>query len=504
MEIKKFALGLRFDTLKCSVEQEDKDGFLAELCAAVPAKLAEGLELYAGFDGSPGVYTVVFMNGRLGRMRELYSVIDSDARIKARLEYRTPYVQNNVIRDYEGFVFLGRVDENGVTSEGCVSISFRGGESARPAADPKKTVLIAPNAFKGTISSEAASRMLALELRRRLPEYLPVPVPTADGGDGTLDAVERAMPVHRHTAVVTGPYGQRTQAAYLLSGGKKAVIESALASGLALCAGLPLDPLNATSRGTGELILRAAHEGAGELFVCLGGSATNDCGAGMANALGVRFLKADGTEAVSAAELAEVVSIDVSGLDPFVKKAHITVVCDVDSPLTGERGATYSFGPQKGADKNTLPVLERGMLNMERLLNSFAGCSVCSEPGSGAAGGMGAMLMALLGAARESGAEAVLKISDFDRKLKSAAFVITGEGRIDSTSLRGKATGAVLVHAHAAGVPAAVIAGSAGEGAEELLRLAAAVEYTGPADDPEARFGSAAKRLVGRIAELLR
>lgn len=504
MEIKRFSLGLRFDTLKQRVAQEDIDGFLAELASAVPAKLAEGLELFAGSDGAPGVYTVVFMNGRLGRMRELYSAIDSDARVKALLEYRTPYVQNNVIRDYEGFEFLGCADGNGVLQGGSVRLAFSGGSDLRPASDPKKTVLIAPNAFKGTISSDAASRMLALELRRRLPGYLPVPIPTADGGDGTLDAVERAMPVHRHTAFVTGPYGQRTEAAYLLSGGKKAVIESALASGLALCAGLPLDPLSATSRGTGELILRAAHEGAGEIFVCLGGSATNDCGVGMANALGVRFIMADGAETASAAELDKVVSIDASGLDAFVKRARITVVCDVDSPLTGEHGATYSFGPQKGADAETLPLLERGMLNMERLLNSYAGRSVCSEPGSGAAGGMGAMLMALTNASREKGAEAVLAISDFDRKLKNAAFVITGEGRIDSTSLRGKATGAVLAHAHDAGVPAAIIAGSAGEGAEELLSRAAAVEFTGPADEPEARFSSAAERLVRRIAELLK
>ncbi|MBO6061447.1 MAG: glycerate kinase, partial [Clostridia bacterium] len=284
----------------------------------------------------------------------------------------------------------------------------------------------------------------------------------------------------------------------------KAVIESALASGLALVKDRELDPMTATSYGTGELILRAAHEGAAEISVCLGGSATNDGGLGMARAIGVKFLKDDGAEAVSACELKDIVSIDTSALDRFVSDAKITVVCDVDNPLTGPSGATMTFGPQKGAGEEKLALLEEGMLNLEKLLNAKAGRSVCSEPGSGAAGGMGAMLMALLNAGHENGAEAILALSDIDGKLKDAVFAITGEGRIDSTSLHGKAVGAVLAHAERAKVPTAIIAGCMGEGAEEVLNKAEFAEFTGSEEDALRYFEAAACRLADKLAERLR
>jgi glycerate kinase len=507
MEILKFSLGVRFDTLKDSVAAEDVSAILSELTRAVPAEEAEGLDIYGGIApidarDSRGVYTVVFMNGGIKTMRRLYARLDSDARISAYLESRVPYTQNNVIRNYRDMEYLGSVSKHGVITGGSRSgLVFRGAPGKIVKNKQAKTILIAPNSFKGTIPANTAVKRLRLALRKLYPDAVTLSVPVADGGDGTLDAVEASLLSNRRTVGVTGPYGEKINADYLITGGG-AVIESALASGLAIAGDRELDPLIATSFGTGELIARAAHEGASKIFVCLGGSATNDCGMGIARALGCRFLNENGEEVTSARDMCDIASMDASGLDKCLIGKQITVMCDVDNPLTGPHGATYTFGPQKGADGETLELLERGMINMARLLDAHAGYKVSETEGAGAAGGMGAMLMALLGARRLSGAKAVLDISCFDELLENAALVITGEGCIDATTLSGKAVGEVLERANRAKVPAAIIAGSLGEGSEAVLEKAALYELTESEEDALHHFDMAADRLAKRIKEL--
>lgn len=508
MEIKHFALGVRFDSLEDSVSPEFIETVFDQLTSLLTVRDVEDLIISSGVcrlreDENDGVFTVVFTNGNLKKMRALYSKIDSDARLHAMLETRTPFIQNNIIRAFEGLEQIGIVAKDGrcVDGDGRVVV-FPERTEPRPVFNRSKTVLVALSAFKGTISGGAANKHLMRAVRKRMPDVTCIPAPAADGGDGTLSAVERTLLGQRHGMDATGPYGKKVRAEYLVVDGTKAIIESALASGLALCAEETLDPLKATSFGTGQLILRAAHEGIRNILVCLGGSATNDCGIGMARALGARFLSSEGAEIDSAADMKDIASIDVSGMDKQVLESRITAVCDVKNPLTGEHGATYTYGPQKGADEEKLAVLEEGMLNMERLLNAHHGSAVCSKDGAGAAGGMGAMLMALFNAEVVPGAEALLDAAEFGRKLKNASLVITGEGRIDATSLEGKAVGAVLRRANSAGVPVAILAGSRGEGYENVEALANFCEYTLSEEDALTHFDEAASRLAEKISEI--
>ncbi|MBO4384575.1 MAG: glycerate kinase [Clostridia bacterium] len=508
MKILKFALGVRFDFLKDEYTDDDVSFILNELTKTLSASEVAGLHMFGGLakldeTDSGGVYTVVFTNGKMNFMRNLYQKINGDAILRSCLDQRIPFIQNNVVRSFEGLETFGVIGEDGRLTEGS------GRDVVFPqAAEPRKSfsedgsVILAPNSFKGTISSAEAILHLRRAFRKRCPEKNLISVPIADGGDGTLNAIESAVFAMRRGMDVTAPYGDKIRAEYLVIDGDKAVIESALASGLAVVKDTELDPLKALSTGTGELVLRAAHEGVKNIFVCLGGSATNDCGLGMARALGIRFVKDDGEEAALPSEMELVRSIDDSDVDHLVKKAHITVVCDVTNPLTGENGATYTFGPQKGADKDALDALEKGMKNMETVLNAYTGRSVCSEPGAGAAGGMGALLMALFGAEYKAGAGAILDIVDFDGKLNKASIVVTGEGRIDATTLSGKAVGEVLRRANEKGVPVALIAGGGGDGAEKIVNEAAFVELCGPEEDAIKHFDEAAERLAERIARM--
>ena len=509
MIIKRFALGIRFDFLKDSVTEEDKALLFRELTNVLTAKETEKLHVYGGVfkiseDDGSGIYTVVFTNGGLKKMRNVYTVVNADARLHAMLESRTPFIQNNIVRNFEDAEFFGIVGKDGSLAEGSgVFPSFSQKVIKRPLYRSDKTILLAPNSFKGTISAESAVKYLSLALRNKLPNTTCVPVPVADGGDGTIAAIEKSIVGQRHGALVVSPYGKKIKAEYFVIDGTKAIIESALASGLALCADESLDPLIATSKGTGELVLRAVHEGLKEIYVCLGGSATNDCGIGLAEALGAKFLDGEGNEIVSARDMDKIQRIDVSGIDEQVKAARIRILCDVTNPLTGKDGATYCYGPQKGADEAVITLLESGMLNMEKLLNDHAGFSVCSQNGAGAAGGMGAMLMALFGAKAVPGSEAILDVADFDRKLRNASLVITGEGRIDSSTLSGKAAGAVISRSIKAGVPVALIAGSRGDGAEKVEALVNFAEYSDSESDALKHFDSAAERLAEKIANVL-
>ena len=328
-----------------------------------------------------------------------------------------------------------------------------------------KRIILAPDSFKGTLSAREVCRVEARAIRRLCPGAEVVELPMADGGEGLVDACCRLTGGTQTTVRVSGPLGDTVEACYGLLPDGGAVVEMAAAAGLPLVQGRE-DPLNATTRGVGELLLDAAGRGARSILLGLGGSCTNDCGIGMAAALGFRFLDGAGTEveplAKNLGRIAEILPPAENRLPP------IRAACDVTNPLLGPRGATYTFGPQKGADGPALEALEEGMTSFARVLARYAGVEDVQIPGAGAAGGLGAAVIFLLGGTLTPGAELLLDQAGFDGLLEGADLVITGEGRMDGQSAAGKVPGAVAARCRRAGVPCLALCGSVGDGAEIL------------------------------------
>ena len=372
-------------------------------------------------------------------------------------------------------------------------------------------LLFASDSFKGTLTSAKTAELLTRAAREVFADgVICTSVPVADGGEGTVDAVIEAQQGGRVEVTVHGPLMDPVKAYYGLipsdqrSGSSnsardtsemmssetvstKAVIEMAAASGLTLIPPQKRNPLYTTTYGTGELIRDALSRGCRDLSIAIGGSATNDGGMGCFKALGARFLDSRGSELDGCGKYLEKVSrIDLSQLDPRLRESRITVMCDVNNPLCGENGATYTFGPQKGAGPEELKRLERGMQNYrDVIIRQFGDVSeetVSSTdiPGGGAAGGLGAALAVFADAQMRSGIETVLDLVDFDRKLEGTGpiqsgagparvdLVITGEGRTDAQSSCGKVLQGVGEHARAKGIPAIALSGSLGDGYEEI------------------------------------
>lgn len=330
-------------------------------------------------------------------------------------------------------------------------------------------IVFAPDSFKGSLSSLEIIDVLNESARRIFDNVVTVPVPMADGGEGTIDALTVPAGGTRETVPVTGPMNNPVEAVIgYIHEGKTAVIEMAQASGLFLIPGGKKDPLAATSYGTGELIRKVLDEGIRSIIIGIGGSATNDGGMGAMRALGVRFLDAYGKELHgSGSDMELVCSIDATGLNPAVSECDITVICDVSNPLLGKDGATYIYGPQKGVTPDLLDRLEKGMSNYIRVVENTLHKEIAGIPGAGAAGGMGAALMAFLGARLKPGIDVVLDAVNFDGLIDGAAFVVTGEGNIDEQSVRfGKVPSGIMKRCTPKKVPVAVISGGMGKGAE--------------------------------------
>jgi glycerate kinase len=338
-------------------------------------------------------------------------------------------------------------------------------------------LLLAPDAFKGCLSAAEVCGALAEGIRRVLPEARIRAIPLADGGEGTTEALVAATGGWLQTVTVTGPLPAerpRVEARLGWLGDSRAVLEMASASGLPLVSPERRNPLHTTSYGTGELIAAALNGGARHLILGLGGSATNDLGAGMAQALGVRFLGADGRpieEPLSGGRLMEVSALECSGVHPGLAACRLEVACDVDNPLLGPLGATAVYGPQKGATPAIAAALEAGLAHLIDLLEDATGRRVRERPGAGAAGGMGAMLLALGSGELCPGIELVLAASGFTAALAEADLVLTGEGRVDAQTAHGKTISGVARAAAAAGVPVVVIAGEIGAGASALQAI---------------------------------
>ena len=301
-------------------------------------------------------------------------------------------------------------------------------------------IVIAPDSYKESLSATEVAQAIEKGFREIFPDAQYVSVPVADGGEGTVEAMIAATHGSAHSALVTGPLGEKVNADWGMSGdGKTAFIEMAAASGLALVPPDKRNPLITTSRGTGELILQALDSGASNIIIGIGGSATNDGGAGMVQALGAKLCDANGTEiGYGGGSLNSLNTIDVSGLDPRIKNCAIRVACDVTNPLVGELGASRIFGPQKGATEALILELDRNLAHYADIIKKSLGVDVKNVPGAGAAGGMGAALMAFLGAELKSGIEIVTQALNLEEHIHDCTLVVTGEGRIDSQSIHGK------------------------------------------------------------------
>ena len=370
-----------------------------------------------------------------------------------------------------------------------------------PAAAPTR-VVVAPQSFKGSADAVAVASAIARGVRRALPDASVEEMPLADGGEGTVRALVRATKGTLRTARVRDPLLREVRAEWgVLGDGTTAIVEMAAASGLPLLTALERDPRITSTRGTGELILAAAASGAHRIVIGIGGSATNDGGAGMARAIGYRFLDAEGNDLPEGgAALASLARID-GQTDPRLVRPAIEVACDVRNPLLGPEGASAIYGPQKGATPEVVAELDRALARYADVIEGFVGRSIRDVPGSGAAGGLGAGLLAFLDARLVSGADLVLRAVDFTTHLKGAGLVITGEGRIDRQSGFGKLTGAVAAAARRAGIPVAGVAGSVGPGHEALSLDAIAVASDGVSiaqamADPLPLIERAAERVV--------
>ncbi len=326
-------------------------------------------------------------------------------------------------------------------------------------------VLMAPDKFRGTLSAPAAASAMAAGWRRARPDDEVACVPMADGGEGTLDVLVEALGGERYRARVSGPLGDPVDAEYGTLGGaagRVAVVEMARASGLDLIGESRRDPLRTSTRGTGDLIRAALDQGPAEVIVGMGGSATNDGGAGMAQALGARLVGAAGAEiGPGGASLLDLAHIDLSGLDPRVRGTRFVVASDVDSPLTGPLGASAGYGPQKGATPEAVAFLDGALGHLAAVIHRDLGLDVSNLPSGGAAGGLGAGLVAFLGARVRPGTEVVAEAVGLWERLLRSDLVVTGEGKLDDQSLRGKVVAGVLEAARGSGVPTLVVCGRA-------------------------------------------
>ena len=335
-------------------------------------------------------------------------------------------------------------------------------------------IILAPDSFKENLTSLQVAAALEKGVKRVLPKALCIKVPMADGGEGTVQSLVDATGGQFLRKRVTGPAGNSVSARYgMLADGETAVIEMAEASGLPLVSGKQKNPLKTTTYGTGELMLDAVQRGAKKIIIGLGGSATNDGGVGMAQALGVRFLNKQGkeiTEYAAGGMLNKIASIDMKGLNPLIKKTKIIVACDVNNPLCGKTGASNVFGPQKGATAAMVKTLDANLKHLSMVIKKDLKKDVLKLKGAGAAGGLGAGLVAFTNAKMKSGVDIVIEATDLHKYLKGADLVITGEGRVDFQTAFGKTPSGVAKAARQHRVPTVAIGGGITDDANGVFK----------------------------------
>lgn len=325
-----------------------------------------------------------------------------------------------------------------------------------------KKIVVASDSFKGSLTSLDVAQNVEKAIREVYPLCDVLKVNVADGGEGTMEALQQTLGGVRVSLVVKDPLGREIEATYvILNDGITAVVEMSAASGLPLLKSDERNPLKTSTYGTGQLICDALDRGCRKILVGIGGSATNDAGMGMLQALGFCFLDAQGNQLQPVGENLQLVSsIDSTGRHPDLDKTEFVVACDVKSPLYGRNGAAYVFAPQKGADQKMVGMLDAGLRHFSEVSSAMAGYDCSQMQGTGAAGGLGYAFRQYLDARLERGIEMVLDAIGFDDIISGADLVITGEGRVDSQTLTGKTPFGVAQHAHRQRIPVVVIGGS--------------------------------------------
>ncbi len=332
-------------------------------------------------------------------------------------------------------------------------------------------IVLAPDSFKGSLTAVEAAEQMEHGLRRVRKDIQILSLPVADGGEGTIAAFYYALGGTICSVKVTGPAGLKTEARYLVLPDGTGILEMAEASGLTLLTAEQQNPLVTTTYGTGELLLAMLDAGCRKILVGLGGSATNDGGAGMVQALGVRLLDEQGRDlGYGGGELERLCRIDCSAIDSRLRECQIDLACDVSNPLCGEHGASFVYGPQKGADQAAAARLDKALFHYAELIAEQVGIQVANLPGAGAAGGLAAGFTAFCHAVIRPGIDTILDTIQFDRQVRDADLVFTGEGRTDRQSAYGKVPFGVArrVKAICPDTPVIVLSGTLGEGASEL------------------------------------
>lgn len=332
-----------------------------------------------------------------------------------------------------------------------------------------RKIIISPDSFKGTMSSIEVCNIIEQGIENIFTDTEVIKIPIADGGEGTVDAFLTAIGGEKIKTKVKGPLFEEVEAFYgILPDKETAVIEMAAASGITLVEDKK-NPLLTTTYGTGQLILDALNKGCSKIIIGIGGSATNDGGIGMAAALGVKFLDKENEEIdLNGRGLEKLERIDISGIDKRVKGCSIVAACDVDNPLYGLTGAAYVFAPQKGADERMVKILDENLKNLAGIVRRDLDMDVQNIPGSGAAGGLGAGLVAFAGAKLQPGIKIVLDVVKYDEIISNADLIITGEGKIDGQSLRGKVPVGIAEKALKYHIPVIAIVGAVGDEAEKV------------------------------------
>ncbi|WMJ79343.1 glycerate kinase [Clostridium sp. MB40-C1] len=330
--------------------------------------------------------------------------------------------------------------------------------------------VLAPDSFKESMTAKEVADAMEKGIKKILPNVECIKVPMADGGEGTVQSLIDATSGELIKENVIGPLGNKIEASFgILGDGKTAVIEMASASGLHLVKKEDRNPLITTTYGTGMLIKAALDRGADHILIGIGGSATNDGGAGMIQALGAKLLDKNGKDiSFGGGALSNLAKIDLSCIDPRLQNLKIEVACDVNNPLVGENGASHVFGPQKGATPEIVKILDESLANYANVIKESLGKDIAKVPGAGAAGGLGAGLMAFLDAELKRGVDLVIQATNLEEKMKGADYVFTGEGSIDFQTICGKTPYGVAVSAKKFNIPVIAFAGRIGDNVEVL------------------------------------
>ncbi len=333
-------------------------------------------------------------------------------------------------------------------------------------------IIISPDSFKGSLTSVEAANAIERGVKKVFPNADIYKMPVADGGEGTVDVLSHIKDSVVCKAIVQGPLGSTVEANYLMTKENTAIIEMAQASGITLLKKEELNPMLTSTFGTGQLIIDALEHGAQKIVLAIGGSATNDGGAGLAQAIGISIKDSNNNQVVpNCAGLANMVSIDSSAMDERIKSIPIEIACDVTNTLCGKNGASQIYGYQKGATVEMAEQMDDILFRYAKEIENCSGMDVLNIPGSGAAGGIAVPLLAFAGAKIVSGIEAVLTLIDFDKEVQTAQLVITGEGRIDRQTCFGKVIAGILKKTAPKNIPVIAFCGSLQAGYEDLFQM---------------------------------